>query len=83
MNAIDMRQHGDLLSSIIISSSTRDISIALEAIKAGAWDFIEKPFNRNEMLDSIQRAVGHSHHTHKILASRQEAIDYIATLTAR
>ncbi|WP_277964974.1 response regulator [Pseudomonas sp. RIT-To-2] len=86
MNPIDMlrdlRGHGDLLPTIIISG-THDISIAVEAMKAGAWDFIEKPFDRNEILDSISHAVGRSHHTHKMLASRQEAIGYIATLTVR
>jgi FixJ family two-component response regulator len=86
MNGIDMlrglRQQGDQVPIIIISGSG-DIAIAVEAMKAGAWDFIEKPCNRNEMLDSINRALGRSQQNHRILAGRQGAIDYIATLTAR
>ncbi|WP_297835831.1 response regulator, partial [Pseudomonas sp.] len=86
MNGIDMlrglRQQGDQVP-IIITSGSSDIAIAVEAMKAGAWDFIEKPCNRNEMLDSINRALGRSQQNHRILAGRQGAIDYIATLTAR
>lgn len=85
MNGVDMlralRQRGDLVPTII--SGSGDIAIAVDAMKAGAWDFIEKPFDRNEMLDTINRALGRSQLDHKILAGRQEAIDYIATLTAR
>lgn len=85
MNGVAMlralRQRGDLVPAII--SGSGDIAIAVDAMKAGAWDFIEKPFDRNEMLDTVSRALGHSRIDHKILAGRQEAIDYIATLTAR
>ncbi|MGV8919789.1 MAG: response regulator [Pseudomonas sp.] len=85
MNGVDalraLRQRGDLVPTII--SGSGDIALAVDAMKAGAWDFIEKPFDRHEMLDTINRALGRSQHDHKILAGRQEAIDYIATLTAR
>lgn len=77
-----LRQQGDQLPTIIISGSG-DIGIAVEAMRAGAWDFIEKPCDRSEMLDSINRALGRSQHNHKILAGRQGAIDYIASLTTR
>lgn len=85
MNGVDalraLRQRGDLVPTII--SGSGDIALAVDAMKAGAWDFIEKPFDRHEMLDTINRALGRSQLDHKILAGRQEAIDYIATLTAR
>lgn len=85
MNGVDalrtLRQRGDLVPTII--SGSGDIALAVDAMKAGAWDVIEKPFDRQEMLDSLNRALGRSQRDHKILAGRQEAIDYIATLTAR
>jgi two-component system CheB/CheR fusion protein len=85
MNGVDalraLRQRGDLVPTII--SGSGDIALAVDAMKAGAWDFIEKPFDRHEMLDTLNRALGRSQLDHKILAGRQEAIDYIATLTAR
>ncbi|MBI5862791.1 MAG: response regulator transcription factor [Rhodocyclales bacterium] len=34
-----------------------DVQMAVRAIKAGAFDFIEKPFNDQDMLDRIQRAL--------------------------
>jgi two-component system CheB/CheR fusion protein len=77
-----LRQKGDLMPIIVISASN-DIAVAVAAMKAGAWDFIEKPCDRREMLSSIERALGRSEQNHRTMAGRQGAIDYIATLTAR
>ena len=41
---------------IIIISGHGDVSMAVEAMKAGAVDFIEKPFRDQTLLDSIQKA---------------------------
>lgn len=42
---------------IIIVTGHGDISMAVKAVKAGAVDFIEKPFNNQVMLDSVHRAI--------------------------
>jgi two-component system response regulator FixJ len=36
------------------------ISIAVQAMKAGAHDFIEKPFEANILIEAVQRAINHS-----------------------
>ncbi len=41
----------------VIISGHGDVPMAVEAMKAGAMDFIEKPFRDQVLLDSIQRAV--------------------------
>lgn len=42
---------------VIILTGHGDVQIAVHAMKAGAVDFIEKPFNNELLLDSIQRTV--------------------------
>ena len=40
---------------IIIVSSHADVRMAVEAMKAGAADFLEKPFRPQELFDGIQK----------------------------
>lgn len=42
---------------IILLTGFGDISMAVNAIKNGAYDFIEKPFNNEHLIDRIKRAV--------------------------
>ena len=42
---------------IIIITGHGDVPMAVRAVKAGAVDFIEKPFNEQELLDSVHRAI--------------------------
>ena len=53
---------GSLLSvdkdiPIILLTGHGDIAMAVQALKQGAYDFIEKPFNNEHMLDIAKRAL--------------------------
>jgi two-component system CheB/CheR fusion protein len=52
-------------------------------MKAGANDFIEKPFERSDMLESISRALEYSRDADKLVAWKHAAFDHIADLTPR
>jgi two-component system CheB/CheR fusion protein len=60
-----------------------DVAIAVEAMKAGASDFIEKPFSRIELLASVDRALEQSRDSGKLMAWREDAASHIAGLTPR
>ncbi|MGV2870676.1 sigma-54-dependent transcriptional regulator [Colwellia sp. E150_009] len=42
---------------IILLTGFGDISMAVNAIKNGAYDFIEKPFNNEHLIDRVKRAI--------------------------
>ena len=42
---------------VVIITGHGDVHMAVQALKAGAVDFVEKPFRDQELLDSIQRAI--------------------------
>jgi len=44
---------------VIMVTAMHDISIALEAIRAGAYDYILKPFERDQLHLSVRRALEH------------------------
>ncbi len=42
---------------IIFITGHGDVQMAVRAVQAGAFDFIEKPFNDQDLLDRMQRAI--------------------------
>src|ERR1700685_1246084 len=44
---------------VIMVTAMHDISIALESIRAGAYDYILKPFERDQLHMSVRRALDH------------------------
>ena len=45
---------------VIIITGHGDVEMAVHAMKSGAYDFIEKPFNDEILLDLVQKAVADS-----------------------
>ena len=70
------------LPSIMITGHG-EISTAVEAMKAGAIDFVEKPVGHDELLASIDRAIELTHNSAALSAWREIAAARIAGLTPR
>jgi two-component system, chemotaxis family, CheB/CheR fusion protein len=57
--------------------------MAVEAMKAGATDFIEKPIGRDELIASLDRALELSRDSNKVLEWREWAATHLKRLTSR
>ena len=42
---------------VIFLTGHADVSLAVAAVKGGAWDFLEKPFQNNALVDRIEAAL--------------------------
>lgn len=77
-----LRARGDDMPVILITGDG-DIALAVEAMQAGACEFIEKPANRAELLAGVARAIAQSHNIRRAAAVHDDAAARIAELTAR
>ena len=77
-----LRSVGDQLPTIVITGAS-DIDMAVEAMKAGACDFIEKPVSKAALLASLAQALAQSHDISIVHAHQQEAAKHVASLTTR
>ncbi len=50
---------------VIIMTGHADVAMAVRAMKSGAFDFIEKPYNDSVMLERIQSAIAFDLHCQK------------------
>ncbi len=77
-----LQVEGRRLPTIMITGHS-DVSIAVQAMKAGALDFIEKPIAAEDLLISVDLALEHSADATKLFAWRADAARLIAGLTPR
>lgn len=77
-----LRARGDTVPAILITG-TGDIAMAVQAMRAGASDFIERPVSRRELIDSIERAVTRTPAGRVRDAAGDDIIRRIAALTPR
>ena len=73
----------DCTLPVIIMTGHADVDLAVRAMKAGAYDFIEKPYKDSLMLERIQSAIAFDLDNRKEQERVDSVKDRIATLTPR
>src|SRR5919106_5125112 len=68
---------------IIFMTGHADVSMAVRAMKAGAFDFIEKPFKDDVIIESVQHAMEHGQQIQKRKELAKKAADLLTQLTTR
>jgi two-component system, chemotaxis family, CheB/CheR fusion protein len=86
MQGIQLMQHLNALGSrppTIMISGRADVGAAVEAMKAGALDFVEKPINPSELRAAVERALVEARSRHQVQSERQEVLANMSKLTTR
>lgn len=77
-----LRERGSQLPVIFLTGHG-DVPLAVAALKKGAFDFFEKPFNDNELATRVQEAMEHDARQRAASASADSINNRLSTLTTR
>ena len=80
--ARQMRKRQSELPFAFISAHG-DVRLAVEAMRIGAEDFIEKPFRDQDIIDRVQRCIKLDESRHEKLIELQNVRERLRALTAR
>lgn len=68
---------------MIIITGHGDVQMAVHAMKAGAYDFVEKPFNDQYLIDLVQKALAESSNATQARAMLADSVRCLDLLTPR
>jgi len=86
MSGMDLQQELNLRGAVvpvIFMSGHADIPMAVEAMQHGAFDFLQKPFRDQDLLDRIQRAIAKDTERRLALGERSRIKTHLESLTDR
>jgi two-component system, LuxR family, response regulator FixJ len=73
----------DISIPVIIVTAHSDVPVAIQAMKEGAFDFIEKPFNNQFVLDRVYKALEASNRDQEKTLIRSDILARIESMTPR
>ena len=86
MNGLEVQQQLNRLGAmlpVIFITGHGDVPMAVQAMKEGAFQFIQKPFRDQDLLDHINHALQSDRDNRKDVARRAEVQRRMETLTPR
>jgi two-component system, LuxR family, response regulator FixJ len=86
ISGLELQQHlnrtGSMLPVIFITGHG-DIPMAVQAMKEGAFEFVQKPFRDQDLLDRINHALEQDKENRSTLARRADVLHRVESLTPR
>jgi two-component system response regulator FixJ len=86
MSGMELQQHLNMRGAIIpvlFISGHGDVPMAVEAMKNGAFDFLQKPFRDQELIDRVQRALARDGESRVSLSQHSKLRNRLDSLTSR
>ena len=86
MSGLELQQQLNMRGAIIpviFITGHGDIPMAVEAMQQGAFDFLQKPFRDQDLIDRIQRALAKDQTGRAELLGRSRIQERLESLTAR
>jgi FixJ family two-component response regulator len=86
MSGLELQQHLNMRGAVIpliFITGHGDIPMAVEAMQHGAFDFLQKPFRDQDLIDRIQRALQKDHENRAALGERTRIRERLESLTPR
>jgi RNA polymerase sigma factor (sigma-70 family) len=86
MSGLELQQQLNLRGAVIpviFMTGHGDIPMAVEAMQHGAFDFLQKPFRDQDLLDRIQRAIARDGELRQSLGEHARIKAHLESLTAR
>jgi FixJ family two-component response regulator len=71
------------VTPVIFITGHGDVPMAVEAMQAGAFDFLQKPFREQDLIDRIQRALEKDRANRTVLEQRNLIRERLDSLTPR
>ena len=86
MSGLELLQQLNLRGAtipVVFITGHGDIPMAVEAMQIGAFDFLQKPFRDQDLIDRVQRALERDASTRTQLKATDKIREHLATLTPR
>jgi two-component system, LuxR family, response regulator FixJ len=86
MSGMELQQHLNMRGAIIpvlFISGHGDVPMAVEAMKNGALDFLQKPFRDQELIDRVQLALARDGESRVSLSQHSKLRNRLDSLTSR
>jgi two-component system response regulator FixJ len=86
MSGLELQQRLNRMGSmlpVIFITGHGDVPMAVQAMKEGAFEFVQKPFRDQDLLDRINHALEQDRENRGTLARRADVLHRIESLTPR
>jgi FixJ family two-component response regulator len=83
MELQDVLNERGVVLPVIFVTGHGDVPMAVEAMQQGAFDFLQKPFRDQDLIDRVQRALLRDQEYREVLSQKERIVARIQSLTPR